>query len=227
MAKATRPFSIGYAYAQTEHYRQAVAAQRVADPFEGIEIVDEAPAAPIIPQQQERGTVPSLPTATEAQVRYAMSLHGKKTSGSVDPETAEAGFRAMTRQEISRAIDTMKAMPDAAKKSDTPQVTEGMYRDPGTGTIYKVQVAHHGSGNLYAKQLVKLDEVRVKRNKEYSHDFEYAPGVIRAIKPEWKMTRDEAAEWGRLYGACCKCGTILTDEKSIAAGIGPVCAESF
>lgn len=31
-------------------------------------------------------------------------------------------------------------------------------------------------------------------------------------------------EIGRLTGVCCICGRELTDEQSIAAGIGPICA---
>lgn len=32
---------------------------------------------------------------------------------------------------------------------------------------------------------------------------------------------------GKLAGRCCSCGRELTDENSIAAGIGPICAEKF
>lgn len=216
-SKFTRPFSMGYAYAQTQHYRDTEAARtdnkNLLDPFDAIELNE--PAAPV------------EPPATDAQVRYAMSLYAKKMSN-VEPEAAESAFRAMGRREISKSIDTMAKMVDAPKpKATTPEVAEGMYRDPATGDIFKVQVAYHGSGRLYAKKLVKLEVPRVKRSKEYSHDFEYAPGAVNRIKPEWRMTKEQAAEWGRLYGACCKCGTILTDERSIAAGIGPICAGSF
>ena len=54
--------------------------------------------------------------------------------------------------------------------------------------------------------------------------FEYAPGAIRRLDVTDAMTREEAAEFGHLYGVCCVCGRTLTDERSIADGIGPVCA---
>jgi hypothetical protein len=41
------------------------------------------------------------------------------------------------------------------------------------------------------------------------------------------MTLDQAKAFGALYGACCNCGKTLTDERSIEAGIGPVCARKF
>jgi hypothetical protein len=67
------------------------------------------------------------------------------------------------------------------------------------------------SGRLYAKVL------RGGR-------FVFAPGKIYELKPENRMTLDDAAAFGKLYGQCCVCGRTLTDEVSIANGIGPVCA---
>jgi hypothetical protein len=96
-----------------------------------------------------------------------------------------------------------------------------MYQDP-EGVIYKVQIAKQGSGNLYAKKLVVEGE-----EGDYTASFEYAAGAIRKIRPEWKMTREQAAKFGQLYGVCCVCGRDLTDEGSIAAGIGPICAQGF
>lgn len=104
------------------------------------------------------------------------------------------------------------------RKLDAPErkrVTEdGMYR-MANGTIVKVQVAVNGSGNLYAKRLVPNGT---------SGTFEYAPGLITKLTPDDRMTVEEAAEFGKLYGFCCVCGRTLTDEGSIAAGIGPICA---
>lgn len=97
-----------------------------------------------------------------------------------------------------------------APAAPVEQVTEGMYRI-ADGTVFKVQKAVHGSGNLYAKRLTE-------------DGFEYAPGAIRTLTVADKMTLDEAKAWGVLYGTCCVCGRTLTDEQSIAAGIGPVCA---
>jgi hypothetical protein len=90
--------------------------------------------------------------------------------------------------------------------------TEGMYLFDGR--VFKVQRAVHGSGHLYAKE---LDGTR----------FEYAPGMMRKLNSSHKMTLDQAKEYGALYGVCCQCGRTLTNEASIEAGIGPVCATKF
>jgi hypothetical protein len=76
----------------------------------------------------------------------------------------------------------------------------------------------HGSGHLYCKRLVPGDGYGSKAT------FVYAPGMMPLLSAKTKMTLEEAKAFGALYGTCCVCGRTLTDEKSIAAGIGPVCA---
>ena len=93
---------------------------------------------------------------------------------------------------------------------------EGMYRLDGV--IFKVQVAVHGSGKPYAKRLVQNGG---------AWSFEYAPGAVHKLGPEHLLTLDQAKEFGALYGTCCVCGRTLTNEASIEAGIGPVCASKF
>lgn len=92
----------------------------------------------------------------------------------------------------------------------------GMYRDPSDDKIYKVQKAVHGSGHLYAKILVV--------HGPGSAEFDMAPGAVRRLRLAWRMSLDEAKQYGALYGVCVRCGRTLTDEYSIANGIGPICA---
>jgi hypothetical protein len=82
------------------------------------------------------------------------------------------------------------------------------------GVIYKAQRAVHGSGRLYAKALVQTGE---------DWAFEFAGGAIRRLSEATRMSLEEAKEFGALYGVCCVCSKTLTNEESIAAGIGPVC----
>ena len=98
------------------------------------------------------------------------------------------------------------------------EVTEGMWISNYTaGTVYKVQRAVNGSGHLYGKVL-----------DPESGKFGYLPGALRTIAESARpMTLDEAKEFGHLYGMCCVCGRTLTDEGSIEAGIGPICAKRF
>jgi hypothetical protein len=157
-----------------------------------------------------------------------------KADGSRNPvidEAFAAKLATMTYDEGRKLAARLQEMADGpAPVAPAPaggkplaEVTEGMYRTPD-GVVFKVQVAHHGSGQLYAKQLVELEEPKTVRGKETSHGFVYVPGAIKRLRPEWKMTLEDAAAWGKLYGSCIRCGAVLTDEGSRDAGIGPVCA---
>lgn len=119
------------------------------------------------------------------------------------------------------AVARLRAMPE---KSAGVVDTDGMYRD-AAGTIYKVQKAVHGSGMLYAKRLVVSDLTGDDEGAPARRvTFEYEPGAIKRLRPSDRMTLEDAKAFGALYGTCCVCGRTLTDEKSIEAGIGPVCA---
>lgn len=131
----------------------------------------------------------------------------------------------VTTKQVARAlIDMLLGLP-WKPKTDEKQLEAGMYKVDGS--IYKVQKAVHGSGNMYAKKLVYFDpnghEAKVAGDGG-GWFFEYAKGAMRFIKPEHKMTLEQAKEFGTLYGTCCACGRTLTNEASIEAGIGSKCA---
>lgn len=81
--------------------------------------------------------------------------------------------------------------------------------------IYKT-TRSRSSGWLYAKLL----------NQE-TGEWQYAAGVIKEITAENRMTIEEAQQYGRTTGRCCVCGAKLTNEASIAYGIGPICAQRW
>lgn len=101
----------------------------------------------------------------------------------------------------------------AAPVVATVTVVEGWY--VLEDRIYKVQKAVHGSGHLYAKVLTEIDG---------RWSWEYAPGAIKTLVAARPLTVEEAAKYGSLYGICVVCGAPLTDEDSIARGIGPICS---
>ena len=45
------------------------------------------------------------------------------------------------------------------------------------------------------------------------------------LQSQFESMVDEMVEIGRKTGLCCICGRSLDDEKSVEAGIGPVCAK--
>jgi len=124
------------------------------------------------------------------------------------------GGEVIDRRDASNVIDALKRLPRKAT-ANTTEPPEGVHLKDDV--VYKVQVAHHGSGKKYAKKL-NLD----------TGEFEYVGrGPLRNLSDDSLMTITQAQEFGHLYGMCVRCGATLTDEGSIEAGIGPVCASKF
>jgi hypothetical protein len=141
---------------------------------------------------------------------FLASLASQARARGLSPRQREVAQRIMDEQ------SDRPATPEGRVAAGGP-VVEGMYRTP-EDVIYKVVKAVHGSGRLYAQRL-EIDGT--------SGHFEYAGGAIRSLRPEWKMTLEEAKAFGSLYGFCVRCGATLTDDVSIKAGIGPICAGRF
>lgn len=164
--------------------------------------------------------------ATPAQITYATKLMDAR-SVDVEPyglECLDVTLEEMPMAMISGLIDYLKTIP----RRTTPPAAEleaGMYRLDGE--IFKVQQAIYGSGRMYAKVLrvsePVLDEVGGAVVQEAEIWFEREPGAIRRLRPEHRMALEEAKAFGSVYGVCCVCARTLTDETSIAEGIGPIC----
>lgn len=132
---------------------------------------------------------------------------------------------------LNSAIAGERRRPKAATKTEPVDLEAGIYFKDGV--VYKVQVAVHGSGHPYAKRLVVAEVTAtspvfgtVSQGKDRGR-FEYDKGAIRELRPEHRMTLEQAKEFGALYGVCCNCGATLTDETSIELGIGPICRTKF
>lgn len=118
-----------------------------------------------------------------------------------------------------RAGECVEAQPEPtptprAERVETP---EGMHRT-ADGTIYKAQRSRE-SGNVYAKRLVVVE----RDGAPADVSFVYERGAVSKLSAETLMSLEDAKAFGALYGTCCVCGATLTDETSIALGIGPVC----
>lgn len=118
----------------------------------------------------------------------------------------------------SRWIDRLITKLKELRAARVPvELKDGVY--VLDGQIFKVQHAVHGSGRQYAK-LVILEEGGKPRT-------EYAgTAPLKLLRPEHKMTAQDAAQFGQIYGMCVYCFRLLTDERSQEAGYGEKCAEN-
>lgn len=141
--------------------------------------------------------------ATPKQVETLHGLFDEK----FDAETAARYHEWLNTHRLSKATasDRLKAL---FAMPSVRELEEGMYRVGED--IFKVYRTNQ-TGQLVTKQLI--DE-----------HFEYTgKRPLRFIKASHRMTLDEAKEYGKVTGTCCVCSRRLTNETSIAEGIGPVC----
>ncbi len=151
----------------------------------------------------------------------AMTVNGRWTAG----RTGSASlFITETIAQIKALRAAKRDAPAASASTDA--VDEGMYMTPD-GKIFKVQIAHHGSGRPYAKRLIPGKTLAENGGVAEAARWQYVAGAIRELRPEHKMSKEQAQVFGKLYGVCCRCGIILTHEESIEAGIGPDCAKKY
>jgi hypothetical protein len=157
------------------------------------------------------------PAASPSQLSFAHMLFREREPfgewADLPQVEAEKKINTLRRQDASYFISRMKG----AEFRKRLKVDEGIYYG-ADGEVYKVQRSLHNNGKtVYCKKWEWSDE------DKHEGGFVYLKGGLRALGNATKMSTAEMQQWGKLYGYCCVCGRRLTDEKSISAGIGPVC----
>ncbi len=153
--------------------------------------------------------------ASEKQIAFINKLMGEKDV----PEVLSVAIGSLvlitpdlvTKASASSMIDKLMALPSKTQAKAKVNVEAGIYTLDGS--IYKVQVSPT-TGRAYAKVFNEGGWV-------------YATGAINKMHKATPLTLEEAKAYGKLYGVCIVCSRTLTDEGSIEAGIGPICAGKF
>lgn len=166
-------------------------------------------------------------TATPGQINYINSLLSERGLSldiacirifSHDDVVIERGYNGTA----SKLIDGLKNIrrPETERPA-LPALDSGMYKVGQE--IFKVKISH-ATGKPYAEILCH-DAIHNGNYADAAVWFEYAPGAIlkHGITQDHRMTVEQCAEFGVLFGTCCVCARTLTNPKSIAKGIGPVC----
>lgn len=109
-------------------------------------------------------------------------------------------------------IDSLLAAPVKPRATGFPP--EGMYFFEGQ--YYRIQLAVHGTGRPMCKVL----------DPETGH-FERTKGMSGKLTTEHRVSREQAKQFGALYGRCMCCGAVLTDSRSIEDGTGPICGKRY
>jgi len=157
--------------------------------------------------------------ATENQRSYLTNLIAERPCWAAAVGLAPEGITRLSIAEASKWIKAAlsitpehniehKRHPDAIALDE---LEEGSYWT-FDGDVVRLRWSR--TGYLYG-ELLNPNEGR----------FEYVRGIIFRLKS--RMSLDEAKEWGARFGRCCVCGKLLTADKSVEQGIGPVCARIF
>lgn len=133
---------------------------------------------------------------------------------------------------LSKPIDEREAQAQAQAQIPAPREVKEV--DPGLtpgvfdvdGHVYVVK-SNKEKTRLYAKHIVESPD-RLNANGDLVEiDFVYEAGAIFKIKPEHRMSFEDAKMLTIRYGRCINCGRVLTAGKSVEQGIGPVCRKLF
>jgi len=129
---------------------------------------------------------------------------------------------------IEKAKD--KAENEKASDIDLSSLPKGYYAVPNGDTRLKIAIRRPGKNSRYQGWIFVTDGAAYGNRQNYGKQ---APGSLYAgkIQDELKevLADPKAAmiAYGKLTGTCGKCGRILEDEVSVAAGIGPICASKM
>lgn len=166
----------------------------------------------------------------DVAAREAVNAMRRRTLEMTRREASAAIDRAMDNNRILRTeIESLEAGRGVPSEAASPArrtefVETGMYRVDLR--IFKV-LPSRNSDRHYAKELTGFhwEGGQPVADGGGALRFVYAKGAMALIGKEHRMSDAQAREFGRIVGACVVCGKLLTDPKSIEAGIGPVCAD--
>lgn len=175
-----------------------------------------------LPQVEPQQPVSS--DATEKQLALIKREITRRDYFSLLPEDralwdAVAREETISKKAASHLIDQLLHTAYAPRPAVSAERLEiGIYQR-ADGQIFKVY-PNQTRTHLLAKVL--------KGVAEHNPYWDYAGGANRqGLKAADKLTLEQAKVFGRITGTCCNCGRLLTDEVSIADGIGPICAKRF
>ena len=165
----------------------------------------------------------TAPLASPASLSYARNLIAQRVwTGLTASELATAQKIAEggtpTQRDCSRLIDRLKkaAYQPRETQATTPapartKADEGFYMYEGQ--YVKVQANKSGTGS-YAKVWE-------------GGSWVYTPGLVYRLNETMKLTAEQAKQFGDDTHRCIYCSIALTDQRSIDAGYGPVCADNY
>jgi hypothetical protein len=119
----------------------------------------------------------------------------------------------LSRSDVSAIINSLKNVKDAPMKI----ADVGAYLLDGT--IYSIRQANESKKwSVWTYS----DEV-----KKYVRNDVETKEILKKVEPKDRLTLELAIKYSVQVGICVHCGKVLTVLKSVAGGIGPICAKKY
>lgn len=155
--------------------------------------------------------------ASEKQVSFAQSLSLAKEGGQESVANAiqlakVQSLEQLSKKQISLLINELRAKED--KKSSITQVGAYLYDD----VVYSIRKNQNDKFILWTYN---------EQIKKYERNYSATKKLLNKIQPSDRLTLEQAEKYSAQTGLCCHCGRTLTVMKSIAGGIGPICAKQY
>lgn len=158
---------------------------------------------------------------TERQVQFAQSLVTSKEGGqelltNVLQSRSVHSLEQLSRGDVSALINSLKG---AKAKEVVIKISEvGAYLLDET--IYSIRLGQESK----KWQVWSYNDIA---KKYLRNDKEVEKNVLEKVDETNRLTLDQAIKYSAQTGICCHCGRTLTVLKSVAGGIGPICAKRY
>ena len=165
----------------------------------------------------------------EQSWEFAQSLNAALHKyGSLTERQTAAMDRSIDKQ---RVRDEERAKQRSANTTDLDlsELRSGMYAVPNGDTRLKLRVNAPTKGKWVGWIFVD-DGAEYGQRRKYGAQRpgeRYVGEVVEELRIIQRDSFEASKAYGKLVGRCGVCGRMLEDEKSVAAGIGPVCASKF
>lgn len=159
--------------------------------------------------------------ASDRQISYVKSLIENKEGGftllnDYLQRRNVQEVEQLDKSDVSELIGVLKSTADKQVPITITEVGAYLFDE----TIYSIR---KGS---YSKdwQVWSFD----KGQKKYARNSkEIEKKVLTSIDDSNRLTLEQAVKYSAQTGICCHCGRTLTVLRSVAGGIGPVCAKKY
>jgi hypothetical protein len=143
-------------------------------------------------------------------------------------EDALGGVNSVSTVEASRVIDWLLSQPRLVTPNSPSdwKLVPGVYVLPD-GRVVQGKSNKAGT-NVYSLLWVETNADRLNDEGEHVRgEWQYAPELKALVRPEHKMTLEQARTFTLRYGQCARCCRKLKAAQSVEEGIGPVCRKYF